>query len=462
MRDRIKNGANMLDDHVFQFDFLNDDFSKLPQGLQNIINDTEKRKKLVIYINPPYAEAATNATSAKDRINKRGVSFTATQKKYSLKIGIATKELFAQFFTRIKGEIPTAILAQFSKLKIVQGPNFSKFRDFFTVDFLNGFVVPADTFDNVSGQFPIGFMIWNLDSKNKIQKIECDIINKNAENIGNKTFYAYDDNVFITDWYRNYHTRIESAQNIGAIGLYGSDFQHNNFIRVTNIKEHPNRWTYITKDNLIETCIYLSVRKVILATWLNDRDQFLYPNDGWKTDAEFQNDCLAYTLFNNNIQSKYGVNNWIPFTEKEVNARDKFESNFMTNFINNKKSEVVIRNTGGGSGGGGYSMQMQMFKVEEPQVEYQNKPRAFSMDAKNVFDAGRALWKYYHAQANCNVNASLYDIREYFQGRNDNSKMNNTSEDEKYTELIGNLRDKLKILAKKIESKVYEYEFLKK
>ncbi|MDR2839684.1 MAG: hypothetical protein LBV75_00235, partial [Paludibacter sp.] len=39
MRDRIKNGANMLDDHVFQFDFLNDDFSKLPQGLQNIIND---------------------------------------------------------------------------------------------------------------------------------------------------------------------------------------------------------------------------------------------------------------------------------------------------------------------------------------------------------------------------------------------------------------------------------------
>ena len=39
--------------------------------------------------------------------------------------------------------------------------------------------------------------------------------------------------------------------------------------------------------------------------------------------------------------------------------------------------------------------------------------------------------------------------------------MKNKSEDAKYMELIGDLRDKLKILAKKIEPKVYEYEFLK-
>ena len=56
MHDRISQGANLLKNYVFQFDFLNDDFSKLPQSLQDIINDPEKRKKLVIYINPPYAE----------------------------------------------------------------------------------------------------------------------------------------------------------------------------------------------------------------------------------------------------------------------------------------------------------------------------------------------------------------------------------------------------------------------
>jgi hypothetical protein len=44
MHERISNGANLLRDHCFQFDFLNDDFAKLPHGLQNIINDEDKRK----------------------------------------------------------------------------------------------------------------------------------------------------------------------------------------------------------------------------------------------------------------------------------------------------------------------------------------------------------------------------------------------------------------------------------
>ena len=44
MHERIAHGANLLESHVFQFDFLNDDFSKLPQGLRDIINDEEKRK----------------------------------------------------------------------------------------------------------------------------------------------------------------------------------------------------------------------------------------------------------------------------------------------------------------------------------------------------------------------------------------------------------------------------------
>ncbi|MDI9312003.1 MAG: endonuclease domain-containing protein, partial [Limnohabitans sp.] len=93
----------------------------------------------------------------------------------------------------------------------------------------------------------------------------------------------------------------------------------------------------------------------------------------------------------------------------------------------------------------------------------------FSPEATAVFDAGRELWTYYHtqtfqknpSQSGYNVNASLYDIREYFQGRNDAGKMNNKSSDETYMSLIGNLREKLKKLATKIEPKVYQYEFLK-
>lgn len=457
MHERIASmgeGSNLLDSHVFQFDFLNDDFSQLPQGLQDIINDEEKRKKLVIYINPPYAETAQKDIHEKDRVNKRGVSFTAIQKKYAEKIGIATKELFAQFLIRVKHEISSCTLAQFSKLKIVQGPNFSKFRDFFRANFKGGFVVPAATFDNVSGSFPIGFMIWDLNTNERIKEIKLDIINKEGENYGHKSFFAYDENVFITDWFRPYHTRVDGKDNVGAIGLYGSDFQHNNFIYLTSPSEHTNRWTYITASNLIPSCIYLSVRHCIPATWLNDRDQFLYPRKAWKEDKEFQFDCLAFTLFHgqNRITSTEGINHWIPFTEDELQAPDTFQSHFMSDFIAGKCKK-------------GDAQQELEFAKSNSLIP--TEPIQFSPEAQAVMDAGRELWYYYmhhkdkelYGAQSINVNASYYDIRRYFQGET-NGKMNPDSKDETYMRLWGNIKDALKVLAKKIEPKVYLYGFL--
>ena len=137
------------------------------------------------------------------------------------------------------------------------------------------------------------------------------------------------------------------------------------------------------------------------------------------------------------------MNHWIPFTENEVNAREKFDSHFMIGFISGRH----IQN--------GYS---NLFERDE---DYYQK-KVFSMEAKHVFDAGRELWRYYHKQPKCNVNAGLYDIRAHFQGRNDKGKMLNKSNDETYNALIDHLRSALKILAKKIEPKVYDYGFLKK
>lgn len=89
-----------------------------------------------------------------------------------------------------------------------------------------------------------------------------------------------------------------------------------------------------------------------------------------------------------------------------------------------------------------------------------NAPLTFSPEATAVMDAGRELWRYYHAQPGANPNAAFYDIRLHFQGRNDKGKMNSDSSDECYTELISNLRQCLKLLARKIEPKVYEHGFL--
>ena len=449
IHERIDHGANLLKNHVVQFDFLNDDFTKLPQSLQDIINDEEKRKKLVIYINPPYAEATSAKTVTGTGENKAGVT---TQFKINEhlkpKIGNASNEIFALFMSNMIDKIPGCILGQFSTLKFVNGTNFKKFKDYFLADYVSGFIVPAETFDNVKGKFPIGFTIWNTETKSKIKEIATDVFDKNGNYHGIKKFYGELPNS-MNKWFVKF--QFKTKDNIGLLSNYPPDFQNQLkvFIKINEMARAGA--INIVSNNLIVVSIYLSVRHCISATWLNDRDQFLYPNDSWQTDIEFQNDCLAYTLFHgqNKITNSEGNNHWIPFTEKEVNAKEKFESNFMTQFINGKiKIEQPVTST--------------LFASETDGVVPRNdKALVFSEEATAVFDSGRELWKYYHSQHEVNVNASLYDIREYFQGRNDKGRMNPRSQDAAYTTLIGELRKNLTQLAEKIKPKVYEYEFLK-
>ena len=451
-------GSNLLDSHVFQFDFLNDPFllddpdkSKLPKSLIEILKDEEKRKKLVIYINPPYAEAASKHTVSGNGTNKKDVAVTKlTYKKYLPQIGIAGRELFAQFIIRIYDEIPTAVLAQFSKLKIEQAPNFGDFRKTFRARLGRNFIVPANTFDNVKGHFPIGFFIWHLGEKELFTRTVSDVYDAKGKFIGNKTLSADEDFKSINDWIITTRKRA-GEKNIAYMSAKGNDFQNTNFNFIINDKSqlpHP-RGTWVTDKNIMEIGIYYAVRHCIEATWLNDRDQFLYPNDGWKTDLEFQSDCLAYTLFNNNIQAAQGVNHWIPFTEQEVDAKEAFKSHFMSSYIRGKVKQ-----------GNQSPVEQDMFG-STPDTK-QSTPVTFSPEAQAVMEAGKALWKYYHDQPGAIADAALYDIRLHFQGTNDKGKMNTGSADEHYNLLMANLRQALKALAQKIEPKVYECGFLKR
>lgn len=449
MHERIDHGANLLKNHVFQFDFLNDDFTKLPQSLQDIINDEEKRKKLVIYINPPYAESGDIKQKSGTGKNKENVAKNKVHDKYHSKLAGANRELFAQFLARIYFEIPDCKIGNFAKLKILQSAYFSDFRSFFRASLQSLFIVPADTFDNVKGKFPIAFFVWNTEEQEEFKSIVADIYKNSSEYSGTKEIISYDNCEYFSKWVNSF--KLKSGFHLAWLqGVTRNDFQNQSGITIRNKKEQiaVPRGVDIYDANLVEACICYAVRMCIGANWLNDRDQFLFPNHSYKTDFDFQNDCLAFTFFSNEIQSKFGTNHWIPFTEKEVDAQNKFASHFMTDFIQGKlKTEQAAQNS--------------LFAVDATSGAYNNQPREFSTEAQAVFDAGRALWTYYHAQPNVNVNASLYDIREYFQGRNAAGRMNARSDDAKYTALITELRAYLNALADKIKPKVYEYGFLK-
>ena len=460
MHDRIntmnagsRSGSNLLESHVFQFDFLNDAFSKLPDSLREIIEDEEKRKKLIIFINPPYAEAGS--TFSKDA--KIGVSNTTkAHKDYTVGCGIyAKRELFVQFFMRIYRELPTTVLAEFSKLKILQAPYFREFRNTFRAKLGRNFCVPADTFDNVKGQFPIGFFIWHLDSSVVFRETVTDIYDRQGQLLGKKTLSSYEGERMLNDWLRP--TWKDAKDIIGWLVCNGNDFQHQNELCILSEKSNQTSTFFkpITTLNIIRSCIYLAVRHCIEATWLNDRDQFLFPNDGWKEDKEFQGDCLIFTLFHgqNRISCQYGKNHFIPFTEQEVDARDNFSSHFMSDLLQGKEARGLAPLS---------YIQGDLFAEETRE----QAPLLFSPEARRVMDAGRELWRYYHKQKDAVPDASYYDIRLFFQGTRTTPggkvQMNSDSSDAKYNELIAELKRVQKTLASKIAVKVYEYGFLKK
>ena len=453
MRERIQGRLNLFEDHVFQFDFLNDALldttdeygkikkSNVPPELQAIISNPEERKKLVMFINPPYGEGDNRKGEG-----RRGIADgTYIYKSYGKELGYTKREQYIQFLYRIYKQIPGAIIADFSKLKNLQAPKFVEFRRVFETVPKSMFIVPAYVFDNVdSGEFPIGFKIWDTSVKQHFSQITADVYEgRKLMPAGRKTVVCYDGRPLINDWAETFRKEGSQGTTIATTIGVGNDFQNQRTVRFERPKRpwnHQFQWQ-VYSDNLLATCVYVAVRLIPKSNWVNDRDQFLAPKEGWAEDELFQTNCLTYGIFNtkNNVRSADGPNNWQPFTEKQLGITKSLPSHFMTDFIDGKAK----------------------FFSNPPFSHFTNKKLSFSNEAKAVFDAALPLWRYYHEQPNANPNASYYDIREYFCGRNDkNGNMNAKSTDEKYNQLHETLRKAHYILGKCIGPKIYEYEFL--
>ncbi len=454
----------------FQYDYLNDDITddgridysltgKIPQGLRDAI---ASGKKILVLINPPYAEAsnANNTGEVDGDENKTGVAATKigpimNKEGYSY----AARELFAQFTFRIAKEIPSATLAMFSKLKYVNAPNFEDFREKWNAKYLGGFIVHSKAFDGLKGNFPIGFLIWKTDQASKkkapIQEISTEIIDKNAIPIGEKFFYNIPSQNFLSLWMPRLKTDTKN------IPLKNSVTPQNNHAKVTawisnaiaymycnsNDLQHTTKQTciyssvyaggngfYITPENLWQAAIVFSVRRLIKPTWINDRDQFLQPTA--PLPDEFKTDCLMWMLFNGSNLSASAdglewngkkwsiVNHFIPFTESEVGANGRFESDFMVQYLADKK---------------------------------------LSADAKAVLDAGRTLWQAYFSTTD------TYAVRDelklnrpdvgWYQIRNALKKRNANGDSAPID--FSAFEDAYKTLTEKLVPQVYQLGFLR-
>lgn len=382
----------------FQYDYLNDDITddgKIDYSLTNKVPETLRKaiaegKKILVLINPPYAEAMNRENTAlgNDTKTKKDVATTNIISLISdFDYGFASRELFAQFLIRVSKEIPTAVIAIFSTLKYVNAPNFEKFRKNWSARYLGGFVVHNKAFEGLGGNFPIGFLIWKTDQllNNKliINTIMTEVIDKKATPIGEKEFYSLPSSSFLSEWVVRPKPNGEKSLPLknaispttrtgdvrgtkwsdGAIGCLdcaGNDPQHTEQRTALYSSGFSSAGAfYINPDNLWQSAIVFSVRRLIKPTWLNDRDQFLQPTK--ELTEEFKHDCLIWMLFNrqnraasaNNLEwngKKWSiVNHFIPYTEAEVNAPDRFESDFMVQYLADKtlsSEAVAVLNAG--------------------------------------------------------------------------------------------------------------------
>ncbi|MCC4298402.1 hypothetical protein [Aurantimonas coralicida] len=352
--------------HRFQYDYLNDDIAddgtidysltgKVPSDLRDAI---EKGERILVLINPPYAEGMNAGT---------GVADTRVGRLIGGDVGYARRELFVQFLLRIQREIPNAVVAMFSKLKYVNAPNFGGFREEWTAKYLGGFVVPSRTFDGLTGNFPIGFLIWDTGKKRKGPlEIQAEVLDRKGLSIGAKRFYDMPGSRLLNTWIKRTKpngtpalpltnalqptARVGDVRGTqwadGAIGgmiCKGSDLQNAGVTALFSSGYASAGGILVTENNLRNSAMVFTVRRLVRQTWLNDRDQFLIPNN--PIPPEFAGDCLIWMLFNNRNLSVGAdglrwngkdwslVNHFIPFTETEVGAFDRFESDFMSTHL---------------------------------------------------------------------------------------------------------------------------------
>ena len=405
----------------FQYDYLNDDITddgkidytlteKIPQSLRTAIAEAKAgkdaagkpAKKILVLINPPYAEATNADNTAKgagDAENKTGVAKTKFASVAMEKYGKASNELFTQFLARIVQEIPNVTIAMFSTLKYVNAPNFEEFRKNISIKYLDGFIVHSKSFDGLKGDFPIGFLIWKT-SKEYTEfpaEISCEVLDKDAKPIGQKYFYNIPNDQYLNVWIKRPKINSEDAiplsncitvspmskprvknwsDNAIAYMCTGTNDLQNaaSYTFILSSVAGRGNGLFVTPENLWKCAVLFTVQKIIPHTWINHNDQFLQPNS--ELSDEFKSDCLVWMLFNGkNLTAgadnlvwdnrEWSItNHFIPYTEDEVNAPDRFESDFMVRYIE-----------------------------KLPHLSGTDSP--FSSEARAVLEEGKKLWRAY-------------------------------------------------------------------
>lgn len=404
---------------IFQYDYLNDDIEnvfsdltginfeltwKLPQKLRNDL--ANPKIKWIILINPPFATAQKAGTNLGD--SKEGVSDTKIRKlMHRNNLGEVSRELFSQFIYRVKFEFQhkPAHLGLFSKIKYINSNNDQKLRDtIFQFSFENGFVFSSANFDGTSksSQFPVGFLIWNLQNSEELenQAILVDVFSEKVEKVDTKIISVERRDEFLSKWIdrpsatikfppfgsaievksENKDCRDRISQGfVASLMCKGNDFVNQNFTALLSGPYVSAGALSVTPDNFEKAMIIHAARRIPKATWLNDRDQFMKPKG--ELTAEFITDCAVWNLFSNSNQTA-ALKDVI--YEKEVY---QIHNHFFPFQVNEVKSWEITDT----------DIKMTLATAKDTFVAIWLSNRELSVEAKAVLEKAKEIYQFYFA-----------------------------------------------------------------
>lgn len=464
---------------VFQYDYLNDDVFtlnreqsvlegvsvKMPQKLREDLANPDI--KWIIFINPPFATSNTVGMETGKK-SKDSVSMTEVRKLMDTEnLGETSRELFAQFLYRIHREFEGkhAYLGLFSKLKYINANNDQKLRDkIFRYKFERGLMFSSKAFHGSRGNFPVGFLVWNLKKSLPIeeQSIRLDVYNNEMGKYGTKVIATDNREKFLSKWVQRPSCNIvmppfRSAISIGlenvdtrnrvadgflcSLMCKGNDFQNqNNTALFSGPYISAGAYT-VTPGNFEQSMIINAVRRIPTATWTNDRDQFYQASVDELSDV-FVEDCVIWSVFSD-------YNNTVSM--KDVNYRGTTYQihNHLYPFLLKVIKWWKIGHT---------ELGLQVLSTNEDRfLAKWIEGRKFSPESTNVLQNARALYKAFYENVNkthwVDYKIALWDVG-FWQIRMALSEVGLCSDE------LGSLKEAHRELGKKLLPQLYKYGFI--
>jgi hypothetical protein len=322
---------------VFQYDFLNPDVESpffedgalnvLPASVDKKLRDAAAAgKRLVFFMNPPYGTA--NNAGTKEGDHKAGIALTVVNGEMKVsKLGAPSQQLYAQFMFQCRQiaagyGFKDSTVALYSKPTFMSSGSYKPFRHWWYKShaYQGGFIFQASHFADVSGAWGILFTVWSEGATDVKADLPIRLTDERDFAVvtdGVKPVYNSDGRE-ASRWVREPlkglkgidAPQMSSGLKVkekgrgslvpNALHFFGNNANNlqDSGTLVYNVSsaDTRNNGLSVLPPNWRRAVALYGARKLVAGNWINDKDEYLVPDEAAPGYEQWVDDCHVYAL----------------------------------------------------------------------------------------------------------------------------------------------------------------------